>query len=368
MRPQRQPPASSGPGDEMPPWNWTLPDKLASIRARTGVTAISMTVLQNGEVTAQAESGVRREGKPDPVRATDVWHLASCGKSMTATLIARLVERDTLSWRTSIGEHFPDAHPTLAGITIRQLLCHTVGLQRDPPWTACLRRSTGDQTRARRDAIAAKLVRKKPKTPPGESFMYSNAGYIVAAVMAERAAGESFESLMKSEVFDPLGMHSAAYGSPASPPPDGQACGHLLFLGQRWPVTPSAYANRSQHYAPASTVFMSMADWTRFAQVHLDCGETDVDGGGFLRPETFKILHTPVQNGYALGWFKQGGLLEHPGGNPMWAAKTWLYPEKNAAILVAFNQAWDKAAGSAVTILYGEVFPRYIPGETYMID
>lgn len=287
---------------------------------------------------------------------------------MTATLIARLVERGILTWHTRIGDHFPHAHESLARATLRQLLSHTAGLPRDFGPSAYLRRARGTQTRARRDRRASTIVRQKPQTPPGERFDYSNVGYTVAAVMAERAAGDSFEHLMRKEVFAPLGMDSAAYGAPTERAADGEACGHLL-LGRRRPVRPAAYAARSQHYAPASTVFMPMGDWVKFAQVHLDGGRHACKHAGFLRPESFDVLHRPVKDGYyALGWFTQRGLLQHAGGNPFWESKMWLYPAKRAAILLAFNQGWDAAAEAAVTLLYGEVFPRYIPGETYSID
>lgn len=371
MRPTRPSPAPSPPPP--PPGDGPLRDKLASIRARTRVTAVSVLVLQDNAVAAHAEAGLRRARRPDPVRAADAWHLASCGKAMTATMLARLVDRGALAWATPIRDHFPDAHPALSGATLRQLLSHTAGVARDLPLRAYLRKAAGPRVRARRDALAAALVRRRPSAPPGAGFAYSNAGYIVAAVLAERATGEDFESLMAAEVFGPLGMASAAYGAPPAPPPDGQAFGHMRLGPRRWAVAPARYAARSQHYAPASTVFMTMADWAKFAQAHLVRGGVDgqLDGaaGGFLRPETIDVLHTPVGDaGYALGWATKGGLLQHDGGNPFWASEMRLYPSEGVAILLAFNQCWDAAAKSAVRMLQSEVFPRYVPGDSFAIN
>jgi CubicO group peptidase (beta-lactamase class C family) len=45
-------------------------------------------------------SGVRREGYPDTVTVNDLFHIGSIVKSMTATMIALLVDEGVLSWNT----------------------------------------------------------------------------------------------------------------------------------------------------------------------------------------------------------------------------------------------------------------------------
>ena len=42
-------------------------------------------------------------------------------------------------------------------------------------------------------------------SPPGERFAYSNGGYVVLALLAERAAGTPFHDLVQQRVFDPAG-------------------------------------------------------------------------------------------------------------------------------------------------------------------
>ncbi len=58
-----------------------------------------------------------------------------------------------------------------------------------------------------------KLALAKAPTHPQGTFAYSNLGYAIASAMLESRTGESYESLMKKHVFDPLGMRSADFRS-----------------------------------------------------------------------------------------------------------------------------------------------------------
>jgi CubicO group peptidase (beta-lactamase class C family) len=53
-------------------------------------------------------TGTRRAGGTEKVEAGDVWHLGSCTKSMTATLIALMVRRGDLKWDELLPDLLPD--------------------------------------------------------------------------------------------------------------------------------------------------------------------------------------------------------------------------------------------------------------------
>ena len=52
-----------------------------------------------------------------------------------------------------------------------------------------------------RRKFARGLLAAKPAVPPGSAYLYSNAGYMLAAVIAEEATGRSWEELLFAEVF-----------------------------------------------------------------------------------------------------------------------------------------------------------------------
>ena len=100
---------------------------------RFGMAAV---VLRGERVIAQGVAGVRKRGAGERVTLNDRFHLGSCGKAMTATLVAMLVEEGRLNWTTTLGKMFADKvkdmHPAWEKATLRQVLAHRAGLHRDP--------------------------------------------------------------------------------------------------------------------------------------------------------------------------------------------------------------------------------------------
>ena len=154
--------------------------------------------------------------------------------------------------------------------------------------------------------------------------------------MLERAGGDSWEDLLRREVFDPLGMTSAGFG----PPP--HVCGHLRDAEQWTPHT----GDNPPTLGPAATVHCSLKDWSKFAAAHLGHGPA-----GYLTADSLKTLHEPlpgdVDAQYALGWAvvrKDGRtLLAHERSNTLWYAAVVLDPSRDEARLAICN-APDAAA------------------------
>jgi CubicO group peptidase (beta-lactamase class C family) len=86
-------------------------------------------VTVDGQVVASAADGERKRGSGVPIELGDRWHLGSITKSITATMIARLIESGRMKWTDTIGERFPDAsiHEDWKPVTLKQLLTHTSG-------------------------------------------------------------------------------------------------------------------------------------------------------------------------------------------------------------------------------------------------
>src|SRR6185436_4422279 len=93
-------------------------------------------VLRGERIIAQGVAGVRKRGTAERITLDDRFHLGSCTKAMTATLVAMLVEEGKLNWTTTLGELFADTvkpmHPTWEKVTLRQVLAHRAGLRHEP--------------------------------------------------------------------------------------------------------------------------------------------------------------------------------------------------------------------------------------------
>lgn len=352
----------------------TLQSILNHTRIETGVPALAGGIIIDGKLAAVAASGVRIRGRALPVTVADQFNLGSVSKSMTATLAAILVERQTLRWDTTVGQTFPELrgkiNPTYDNVTLRQLLDHRSGLPADEGLDPVLADKAlafrGPGPLARRQFLAP-ILASTPANPAGE-MTYSNAGYVVAAAMIERATGLGYEGLMRKLVFGPLGMRSAGFGTP------GQSQSHAR------PVQPSGHdeAGTPAGYGPlpaspplidpAGGIFMNMNDWSKFLRMQM--GER-VNGVRLLSDASRNALQTPDprpiadQGGllYGAGWVTVstplGTALWHNGTNGSWYAQQLLFPSKRAAVFVATNQGGprgDAAVGQAVSALMARAF------------
>ncbi len=98
-------------------------------------------IISSEGVIAIASAGERKAGSGIAFTTNDVVHLGSCGKAMTATMIATLVAEGKLSWDTKLIEAIPELknniHTDYHKTTLWQLLTHRAGIPKDPiDWDA----------------------------------------------------------------------------------------------------------------------------------------------------------------------------------------------------------------------------------------
>lgn len=324
---------------------------LESIRTKYDAPALAAAFVKDGKLVDAETIGYRKAGGTEKVLADDKFHIGSITKSMTASLAGMLVEKGKISWTTTIGESFPELqgqiHPQYTSVTLEQLLAHRGGAPGDPPPDLWHKAWEAEGTPAeQRMEFVKGLLARKPEAKPGTKYIYSNQGYAIAGVMLANASGTSWETMMESMLFDPLGMTSAGFGAPATPGTVDQPWGHEAgFFGQK-PVPPGPAADNPLAISPAGGVHCSIADLAKYAAFHLAGARGD---GTLLKPETFRKLHTVVGDDYALGWtvnkrnWAGGAALSHAGSNTTFFAVVWIAPERNCAIIAATNAGGDNA-------------------------
>jgi CubicO group peptidase (beta-lactamase class C family) len=339
--PSAQPPA----GPAASPGFRELVDRA---RRQFALPALAAALVRGGEIAEQDVEGVRETGKEEPASLGDTFHIGSCVKPMTADLVAELVEQGKLAWDRRLADLLPDLaaamRPEYRAVTVAQLLSHHAGIQ---PYTdideAELHRLAalpGSPTEQRR-AFVAEALRAPPVAPVGAEQHYSNAGYVIAGYLAERAAGVPWESLLRSRLLDPLGMSSCHPGPPAAPGRAGQPRGHHAG-DQGLVVEPLGGDGIPPAFAPAGDLSCSIADLARFAAFHL----AGIQGKStLLSRATLLRLHTPVEGGRTgsgLGWgindSQFGGLVSGILGSAgAFTALLLVSPEKGLAVAVATN-------------------------------
>lgn len=333
-----------------------LKDLLAKIRKESGLPAIAAAAMKDGVLLGLGAVGVRRKGSPTPVTASDKFHIGSCTKSMTATLIAMFVESGKLNWKQTLAEIFPERagkmHEKYRTVTLDSLVTHRSGSRANGPFN-----SPKLPLVTQRLAYLDSVVNNAPEFESG-SYHYSNAGYIMLGAVLERVSGQPWETLIQQRLFRPLGMKSAGFGPPSRPNQLDQPWGHVLKDGKFLP----RYSDNPAGLGPAGTVHCAMADYMKFADFHASLGKRPA---GLLSADSFGKLHQPPAGAtYAKGWgtgkrtWAKGRTLSHSGSNTMNLFVVWIAPEINFSMAAATNAVGENT-DAVLDKIIGELVREY---------
>src|SRR4026209_1252098 len=187
---------------------------------------MAAAVLRGERIIAQGAAGVRKRGTAERITLDDRFHLGSCTKAMTATLVAILVEEGKLNWTTTLGELFADTvkpmHPAWEKVTLRQVLAHRAGLRLEPDGLGVLNemvrppRARPGTVPQQRLEIVRQALSRPSGIPPDTKYWYSNVGYILAGAVLEQLTGRAWEELMRERLFQPLGISTGGFGPPGT--------------------------------------------------------------------------------------------------------------------------------------------------------
>lgn len=142
---------------------------------------------------------------------------ASATKTLTALTVVSLIDEGVLELGTPARSLLGGDLPLIGdGVTVEHLLSHRSGIGDYLDEESDLDRSAYAmpvpvQELATTEQYLAVLDGHPPKFAPGERFAYCNSGYVVLALLAERATGSEFHVLVDDRVCRPAGMTSTAF-------------------------------------------------------------------------------------------------------------------------------------------------------------
>jgi CubicO group peptidase (beta-lactamase class C family) len=355
--------------DASPSLDASAPDDLSETFAGfvgdRSLPGMAGAVWKEGRLVAIGAAGVRKVGDPTPVTIDDRWHLGSDTKAMTATLIGLYVDRGKIHFEDTVASLFQGetVDPGYANVSVEQLLQHrggAPGTMPDDIWSQMW--ADGDAPDARVKAVRALLAR--PPAQAAGTYVYSNAGYMIAGVALERITGKPWEQMLREDLFTPLGMESCGFGPPSTSGEVDQPWAHKVSGGVATPVAPGPQADNPPSLGPAGTVHCALKDWGKFLAVHLEGAR---GFGTFVSTQTMARLQTPPPGAdYACGWivvsrpWAGGTALTHSGSNTMWYATAWLAPAKDTVFTIVTNRG-DDIAAKKVDSAFGPLIERYAP-------
>jgi CubicO group peptidase (beta-lactamase class C family) len=182
-------------------------DRIARGRQRTHrVPGLYAGVARHGQLVWGAGIGAADvtdlETPPGP---DDQFLIASNTKTFTAVLVLQLRDEGKLSLDDPLDKHLPEvAH---SGVTIRSMLAHVSGLQREPVGDVWDTLVCPDREQLIAGFNEAERVHK-----PHHVFHYSNLAYAVLGELVARLDGRDWAKSLQARILDPLEMTRTSVG------------------------------------------------------------------------------------------------------------------------------------------------------------
>ena len=181
----------------------------------------AIALVHRGGVTKVHRAGVANIETDRPWRPIDHMRLASTAKAFNGAVALSLVQRGRLELDDTIGEILPALPPAWAAVRLGQLLQHTSGV---PSYTGSPDFLAAFGAEPKRRFTPIELIGYVADEPlnfaPGTSYAYSNTDNVIAALMAQAVSGRTYEGLLRSQVYDRLGLSSTTLpGGSALPRP-----------------------------------------------------------------------------------------------------------------------------------------------------
>jgi beta-lactamase class C len=194
--------------------------------------------------------GLRNATKHDSVNTRTVFRLGSVSKSVTATLVAILVNDGVLHWDDAVIKYLPDFHlkseEATKNLTLRHLLSHTIGL----PYHAY---TIMIEDHAPFDTLVDHLKDLDLVGKPGELYSYQNVGFSLIGSVIEKATGKKLEEVFIEKLFQPLDMSDASASFEKIMMNDNVAMPHYF-------IRPTTISSAYYSVAPAGGLNASIQD------------------------------------------------------------------------------------------------------------
>jgi CubicO group peptidase (beta-lactamase class C family) len=337
------------------------------------VAGLSVAIVQNGRPVLAKGYGAASFAPYRPVTPETLFRLGSTTKTFTWIALMREVEKGRVSLDDPVNRYlpadlrFPDSGFTRP-IRLRDLMDHASGVEdgeldgmivSDPRKVVSLERYLRTH-RPRR-------VREPGADPSYCNYCAALAGYVVA-----RLEGADYETVIRRDIFAPLGMTSttladprpAVAGLPATMPAElaNRTSDGFTWTGDDFRKDPIELAAQ---IAPAGAAWSNANDMTRYMIAQLNGGT--LDGARIYGPATAAALRTPLLktapgvNGWDHGFVQlplPGGFTGygHGGDTALFHGDMVLVPELGLGVFVATNTSTGPTLAKRLTDLVVEHF------------
>jgi CubicO group peptidase (beta-lactamase class C family) len=311
------------------------------------VPGVALAVVVDDEVVLSKGYGLRDVERKLPMTAETQMPIASVTKQFTVAALGTLVRQGKLDWDKPVREYLPDFRLhneyATAHATPRDLVTHRIGLPRhDAVWYGA------DLSR---DQIFHRLQYFPFSRDLRVRFQYNNLMYMTSGYLAGRLAKSSWEELIKSALFTPLGMQRSNFTVAAMRADPNHAEAYELNLKRE--VVPVEHEPLDT-MGPTGSINSSVDEMASYARMMLAGGSfqgkrvlLEADVQSMMQPHmpSGKSLFADVFGfqSYGMGLFVQtyrGMEIAQHGGNLKGAsAMIVMLPAKRIGVIVLTNRS-----------------------------
>ena len=317
-----------------------LQEQIKQAQKEFQIPAIGVSLITADSVFNYV-NGKAKLGKKEKISPDAKFHLGSNTKAITSFIAMHLIEENSIQLETPFFQLFPElqanARAEYNQITLGDLLSHQAFI---PPYTKGIElakfRNLKGSASENRYIFAQSILQDKP-VKKGE---YSNAGYVLAALMLEKASGKTYRELLE-ETMDDLNLDWFV-GFPNKETPENP-WGHWFEGGSLTALQPTHDYKLPNFMSSAGDVSMNLADYSKFIQMNLNglLGKSN-----YLKAENYELLHFG-QSSYAYGW---GNTTEnsdrisyHDGSVSTYYCHTFINADEGLAVVIVTNTATPEA-------------------------
>ena len=331
-----------------------------NIMFEDGLPGAAVAVVR-GDTTIFAEGfGFRDVDKGLPVTRETLFHIGSTNKSMTAMLIATLVDDGLLEWDTPIIEIYPDfelsSDESTNFVTVRHLLSMQSGI---PDYAE----DDFDVDNASGEDVFKYVVEIDLLGAPGEEFSYSNISASLAGYLGVIAAGyeypnlyAGYEKLLREKVLDPIGMETAVIR--VSDAENNPNYGKSYVMEDGDAVEAEREDFDGDPLAPSGTLKANVIEMAAYISTQLQRGQAP-NGERVVSEENLIETWKPDLENYAMGWevseYEEFLVISHEGSFDNYLSIIGFVPDLDIGFVILTNS--EEAGGRLID-----------EGPTYLID
>lgn len=317
---------------------------IEQVMLEDGLPGAAIAIISQDEILLAEGFGFRDLEQQLPVTPETLFHIGSTNKSMTAMMIATLVDEEIFDWDTPVIEIYPEFQLSSPAATETVTMRHLLSMQSGIPDDA---ENDFDADYSSAEDVFDYVADVPLLGLPGEEFSYSNlsvsiAGYLgaIATENTQPNLHDGYTKLLRQKVLDPIGMKTAVVPVSEARKNPHYGLSYIMENGRVIAAEPEDFDG--DPLAPAGVLKANVLDMAAYLSTQINRGIAP-NGNRIVSAKNLTETWQPELENYGMGWvtkeYEGVLLLSHEGLFDNYLSVIGFIPELNIGFVVLTNSA-----------------------------